>query len=112
MSEKRLESSSRIEQGDWGAFLNTFSTENRGRAVSVEIVGMDIGDQPLDSGAKLDAIAYDPAGKGNAVVISVDAGTHHPIHGVTEVWAARTTTGEIVALEFVDQDGRRTILRM
>jgi len=112
MTEKRLKGSSRIDSGDWQAFLGTFSNENRGRSIRVEVVGLDVGDQTLVSGAKLDAIAYDPAGKGDDVVISYDAGGHHPIPRVTELWAARTTEGEIVALEFIDATGRRTILAL
>ena len=66
MTEKRLEGSSRIDRGDWQAFLGTFSNENRGRSIP----------------------------------------------RVTELWAARTTEGEIVALEFIDATGRRTILAL
>jgi len=85
MRGKRLESSSRIDDRDWQGFLNTFSIKNRGRAVSVEVVGMDIVDQPLASGATLEAIAIDPAGKGDDVGISFDSGMHHPIYAVSEM---------------------------
>lgn len=112
MSGQQTQESSRIDARDWPAFLNTFSNENRGRPVNVVVVGEGVGEQTLAAGALLDGIAYDPRGKGDAVVISFDAGGRHPIHAVTELWLARTAVGEIVALEFVDETGRRTILRI
>ena len=112
VSGRQAQDPSRIDAGDWQAFLSTFSNENRGRPVNVEVVGEGVGEQPLAAGALLDAIAYDPHGKGDDVVISFDAGGHDPIHAVTELWLARSAVGEIVALEFVDETGRRTILQI
>jgi Family of unknown function (DUF5335) len=112
MNKGAATKSSRVDSDDWGAFLSTFSTEKRGSKVDVELVGPNVGDQPLASSAQLDAIDYDPADKGNDVMISLGGGSGHVIRGVTELWTARNDNGVIVALEFVDQEGVRTIVRL
>jgi hypothetical protein len=103
----------KIDRGRWSEFLSTFSNGNRGRSVSIELVGMEVGDQPLVEAAPLLAIDYDPERKGDNLVISTGREVvdyTHTINGPTEIWEAQGDEGEVQALEIIDRSGLKTIL--
>jgi hypothetical protein len=103
----------KVERGRWSEFLSTFSRGNRGRSVSIELVGMEVGDQPLTEAAPLLAIDYDPERKGDNLVISTGRDVvdyTHTINEPTEIWESQDDNGEVQALEIIDKSGSKTIL--
>ena len=90
-----------------------FSNGNRGRLVAIEVADMAIGDQPLTEAAPLFAIDYDPANKGDDLVITIgrDAvGYSHKISAPAEIWELQDDNGKVVSLEVIDRNGSKTIL--
>ena len=105
--------SKRIDQGRWSAFLSMFSNGNRGRMIAVEVVDMANGDQPLTEAASLLAIDYDPADKGDDLVITTGrdgVDYSHTISDPVEIWESQDDHGKVVALEVIDRDGAKTIV--
>jgi hypothetical protein len=113
MSNDSPATTKEIPAESWEAWLDTFSNGNRGRPVSIELVGDEIGDEPLAKGVPLVAIDYDPVDKGNDFVISYGqeaAPTRHIIEAPVRLWQAQAANGLVVSLQIEDQSGRRTIL--
>jgi hypothetical protein len=74
---------------------------------------MSIGDQPLTDAAPLFAIDYDPANKGDDLVITTgrdEVDYSHKISAPAEIWESQDDNGKVVALEIIDRDGAKTIL--
>jgi hypothetical protein len=102
-----------IDQGRWPEFLSIFSNGNRGRLMTVEIVDQEQGNQPLANAAPLFAIDFDPAGKGDDLVITtgrdaIDA--THKIRAPSEIWESQDDNGKVTAVEIIDRIGNKTIL--
>ncbi len=103
----------KIDQKRWSEFLSMFSNGNRGRMVAIEVADMAIGDQPLTEAAPLFAIDYDPANKGDDLVITTgrdEVDYSHKISAPVEIWESQDDNGKVVALEIIDRDGAKTIL--
>jgi hypothetical protein len=103
----------KIDQERWLEFLSMFSNGNRGRLVGIEVADMAIGDQPLTDAAPLFAIDYDPANKGDDLVITTgrdDVDYSHKISAPAELWESQDDNGKVVALEIIDRDGAKTIV--
>jgi hypothetical protein len=103
----------KLDQERWSEFLSMFSNGNRGRMVAVEVADMDIGDQPLTDGAPLFAIDYDPANKGDDLVITTGRDKvdySHKINAPAEIWELQDDNGKVVSLEVIDRSGGKTIL--
>jgi hypothetical protein len=103
----------KIDQGRWFEYLSMFSNGNRGRLIAVEIAAMAIGDQPPSDAAPLFAIDYDPAGKGDDLVITTgrdEVDYTHTISGPAEIWESQDDNGKVLALEIISQSGSKTIL--
>ena len=105
----------KVDIGRWSDFLVIFSESNRGRSISIEVVNASIGDQILMKGSPLSAIDYDPAGKGDDLVIStgresIDAS--HRIDGPEEIWELQDDNGKVIALEIVGSGGTKTIVSL
>jgi hypothetical protein len=76
----------------WGEFFDQFLDGNRGRHISIEIIGGELGDAELVQNAPLMAMIYDRPGKGDDLVIEVgqDEVTYaHTVDLPTEVWLYR-----------------------
>jgi hypothetical protein len=102
-----------IDQGRWSEFLSMFSNGNRGRLIAIEIADMADGDQPLADAAPLFAIDFDPAGKGDDMVITTgrdDVDYTHKISDPLEIWESQDDNGKVMALEVIDRNGSKTIL--
>jgi hypothetical protein len=96
----------------WGEFLSLFSNGNRGRRVSIETISSEA-DNPLVSRAPLLAIDYDPAGKGDDVVVSLgrdELEASHVVKAPQELWEAQDENGKPVGLEIVAAGGEKTVL--
>lgn len=103
----------KIDRGRWGDFLSIFSNGNRGRTVAIEVADPATGAQELTDAAPLFAIDYDPAGKGDDLVITTgrdEVDYTHTISAPAEIWEAQDDNGKVVALEIIDQSGSKTIL--
>ena len=102
-----------IDQGRWSEFLSMFSNGNRGRLVAIEIADIADGDQPLSDAAPLFAVDFDPAGKGDDMVITTgrdDVDYTHKISDPLEIWESQDGNGKVTALEVIDRSGSKTIV--
>ena len=103
----------KIDQGRWLEFLSMFSNGNRGRLVAIEVADMSNGDQPLTDTSPLLAIDYDPANKGDDLVITIgrdEVDYSHKISAPVEIWEFQDDNGNVVALEIIDRDGAKNIV--
>ncbi|HYW80828.1 MAG TPA: DUF5335 family protein [Thermoguttaceae bacterium] len=104
-----------VSQESWPEFFVTFSADNQGRKVGIEVIDEETGEERLTKAASLLAVGYDPEGKGNDIVIATghDAVDYtHTIVAPTEVWEEEDDNGNIVSLEITDQSGVRTVLNV
>jgi hypothetical protein len=103
----------RIPLERWSEFCDTFTNGNRGRLLSMEIIGDDVGDLPLTKSTPFAAIDFDSLSKGDDFVISYGSEaptTSHVITAPVELWEAQDVNGRVVSLEIVDLNGHKTIL--
>ena len=104
--------SKKIDQERWPEFLSMFSNGNRGRLMAIEVANLADGDQPLANAAPLFAIDFDPAGKGDDLVITtgrdkIDA--THKISAPSEIWELQDDNGKVTAVEIIDRIENKTI---
>ena len=98
----------------WEEFCDTFTLGNRGRTVSIEIVGFEVGDQVLANSVPFSAIDFDTLYKGDAFILSYGSAAPLTTHSITvpaEVWQTQDENGVVVAFEIIDIDGRKTIIK-
>jgi hypothetical protein len=103
----------RIPAERWEEFCDTFTQGNRGRSVSIEIVGYDVGDQKLADSVPFSAIDFDTLFKGYAFILSYGSAaplTTHTIPVPAEVLQTQDENGVVVALEIIDTEDRKTII--
>ncbi|MBE9122495.1 DUF5335 family protein [Tychonema sp. LEGE 07199] len=99
----------------WGEFFDQFTDGNRGRHISIEIIGSEVGDAALIKNAPLHAMVYDRPGKGDDLVIEVgkDVVTYaHTIDSPTEVLTGQNSSGVIVAMSIADAAGTQTLIQL
>ena len=99
----------------WAEWSVTFTDGNRGRLLKIELVGDEVGAEPLVDGAALVALDYDPADKGNNFVISYGVETapsSHVVAGPTAVWQAQDESGLVVSLDIEVEGGNRTVITL
>ncbi|MEH2439145.1 DUF5335 family protein [Nostoc sp.] len=93
----------------WGEFFDLFSSGNRGRYISIEIIDSELDNAELIQNAPLMAMVYDRPGKGDDLVIEV--GKHevtyaHTIDSPTEVLTGQDSNGVMIAVRISDAAGR------
>ena len=99
----------------WGEFFDQFTDGNRGRRISIEIIGSEIGDAELIKNAPLHAIIYDRPGKGDDLVIEVgkdEVSYAHTVDSPTEVLTGQNSNGVMVALRITDAAGTQTLIQL
>jgi len=99
----------------WGEFFDQFSSGNRGRHISIEIIDSELGDAELIQDAPLMAMVYDHPGKGDDLVIEV--GQHevtyaHTIDSPTEVLTGQNSEGVMIAVRISDAAGTKTLIQL
>jgi hypothetical protein len=112
-----------IDQARWSEYLNQVTAGNRGRRISLDVIGgarvsPDSKDDlsPVAIGltdAPVLSLEYDPVNKGNAIIISsgVDEVVYeHAVEGPAELTASLDPDGRLDSLEILDQNGARTKL--
>lgn len=95
-----------IEFSDWQGRLQTFTNGNRGRTGSI-LVGTSI----LVEFKPLISVNYDPVGKGNDMVLSLEGYTH-VIDGPEKMYVIEDHHGMVKTLEIVDDKGNTTQLNL
>ena len=91
------------------AFSKRFLMSGSPTAADVEVVGRNIGDQPLATGARLLGVDYDP--HTNALELELGSGEHRA-YKPREVWAVEEADGFISGLEIVRRDGARELVNI
>ena len=95
-----------IEQDSWQDRLQTFTSGNRGRTSAIAAEGMTVVEnKPLVS------VDYDPVGKGDDMIISVE-GMTHTVFAPKELYIIEESNGVVSTMEIVDKKGNITYLRL
>jgi hypothetical protein len=103
----------KVSQDQWPDYFVSFSNGNRGRSVSLEVFDPEAGGSGVRSQGKLIGVDYDPAGKGDDIIVTTgedEIAYSHTIQGPVEVWQAQHENGQVGALEIVDQNNSKTVL--
>jgi hypothetical protein len=99
----------------WGEFFDQFSDGNRGRHISIEMIGPELGDAELIQNVPLMAMIYDRPGKGDDLVIEVgqDEVTYaHTVDSPTEVLTGQDSNGLMLAVSISDAAGTKTLIKL
>jgi len=111
----KIDLSKSVPREDWGKFFDRFSTDHRGRHISIEMIDAELGDEELIKNSPLLAMIYDRPGKGDnlAIEIGKDEMTYgHSIDSPTEVLTGENSNGEIIAIWIAEASGRKTSIEM
>ncbi|WP_377481141.1 MAG: DUF5335 family protein [Microcoleus anatoxicus] len=111
----KIEINKSVPRERWGEFFDQFTDGNRGRHISIEIIGSELGDAELIKNAPLMAMVYDRPGKGDDLVIEVgkDEVTYaHTIDSPTEVLTGQNSNGVVIALRISDAAGTQTLIEL
>ncbi len=111
----KIDLSKSLPREDWGKFFDQFSTDYRGKNISIEMIDAELGDEELIKNAPLLAMIYDRPGKGDnlAIEIGKDEMTFgHSIESPTEVATGENANGEIMAISISEASGRKTLIKM
>ncbi|WP_333382023.1 DUF5335 family protein [Microcoleus sp. B4-D4] len=111
----KIETNKSVPRERWGEFFDQFTDGNRGRHISIEIIGSELGDAELIKNAPLHAMVYDRPGKGDDLVIEVgkDVVTYaHTIDSPTEVLTGQNSNGVIVAMSIADAADTQTLIQL
>ena len=95
-----------IETSEWQDRLQSFTSGNKGRTSAIAAEGMTLAEnKPVTS------VDYDPVGKGNDMMISLE-GFSHTVNAPVELYITQESNGVVSTLEIVDQNGVSTFLRL
>jgi Family of unknown function (DUF5335) len=111
----KIDISKSVPREQWGEFFDQFSDGNRGRHISIEVIGSDLGDAELVQNAPLMAMIYDRPGKGDDLVIEVgqDEVTYaHTVDSPTEVLTGQDSNGLMLAVWISDAAGTKTLIKL
>ena len=104
-----------IPEDRWLEFFDQFSDGNRGRHISIEILGSELGDEELIQNAPLMAMVYDPPKNGNKLTIETgkDEVTYaHTVDSPTEVLTGQDANGIMLAVQIRDATGVPTLIKL
>jgi hypothetical protein len=104
-----------VPREQWGEFFDQFSDSNRGRRISIEMLGEELGEAELVQNAPLMAMIYDRPGKGDDLVIEVgqDEVTYaHTVDSPTEVLTGQDSNGLMLAVWISDAAGTKTLVKL
>ena len=99
----------------WVEFFDQFSDGNRGRHISIELIGSELGDEELIQNAPLMAMVYDPPEKGDKLTIEIgkDQVTYaHTVDSPTEVLTGQDANGIMLAVQIRDAAGTKTLIKL
>jgi Family of unknown function (DUF5335) len=104
-----------VPREQWGELFDQFSDGNRGRHISIEMIGSELGEADLIQNAPLMAMIYDRPGKGDDLVIEVgqDEVTYaHTVDSPTEVLTGQDSNGLMLAVSISDATGTKTLIKL
>lgn len=104
-----------IPRSDWPAYFGGLSVQYQGWKVMIEVLGRDLGDQPMQHGPPLQGISYETKGsEAGSILIEVgdtpDEYTTHLIKHPGAVWVALVAPGAEVDMQFESDDGVTTLM--
>lgn len=111
----KIDISKSVPREQWGEFFDQFSDGNRGRHISIEIIGEELGDAELIQNAPLMAMVYDRPGKGDDLVIEVGQDEviyAHTVDSPTEVLTGQDSNGLMLAVWISDAAGVKTLVKL
>jgi hypothetical protein len=111
----KIDISKSVPRERWGEFFDQFSDGNRGRRISIELLGGELGEAELVQNTPLMAIIYDRPGKGDDLVIEVgqDEVTYsHTVDSPTEVLTGQDSNGLMLAVSISDATGIKTLVKL
>jgi Family of unknown function (DUF5335) len=111
----KIDISKSVPRERWGEFFDQFSDGNRGRRISIEMIGGELGDAELVQNAPFMAMIYDRPGKGDDLVIEVgqDEVTYaHTVESPTEVLTGQDSNGLMLAVWISDAAGTKTLVKL
>ncbi|WP_421659017.1 DUF5335 family protein [Leptothermofonsia sp. ETS-13] len=114
MATETIEINRQISRADWLEFFDTFTNDNRGRLLTIELLDQELGDQELIKAAPLWAIARDPTEKGDVVMIETGRETvsyAHTIDAPIDVWVGQDENGVVLVLKITDAKGNHILLK-
>ncbi len=115
MSNQHILSNQQISPDRWLEFFDQFTHDNRGRLIKLEIVNRERGDEILIENAPLWSLVYAPVPQGNKLTLATgeeEVTFAHNILAPKIVWSAKDETGQVVALEIIDESNAQTILSL
>ena len=83
--------------------------------LSLEVLDSESGDSGQAKQGKLLAVDYDPVDEGNDFVVTTgvdEVDYTHTIEAPVEVWKVQQDSGEVAALEIINQNNVKTILSL
>lgn len=89
------------------AFSKKFLMSDSVQSADVEVVGTDLGDQPLAKKVRLLGVDYDP--HTNALELELASGDHRA-YKPREVWAVEEADGFVSGIQIVREDGAREVV--
>jgi hypothetical protein len=104
-----------VPNEQWEKFFDEYTSANRGRHISIEVIDAELGDEELIKNAPLLAMIYDRPNKGNNLAIEVgkDEMTYgHSIDTPTEILTGENSKGEIMAIWITEATGRKTLVKV
>jgi Family of unknown function (DUF5335) len=99
----------------WLEFFDQFSDGNRGRHISIEILGAELGDLELIQNAPLIAMVYDPPKHGNKLTIETgknEVTYAHTVDSPKEVLTGQDANGIMLAVQIRDATGVPTLIKL
>ena len=91
------------------AFSKKFLMADSTESADVEVIGTDVGDQPLANKVRLLGVDYDP--HTNALELELESGDHRA-YKPREVWAVEEADGFISSIQIVRDDGARELVNI
>lgn len=98
----------KIDRSRWAPFLDTATKSLAGKRAEIEVVSLDLGDQIEAEWIPLIGITYDP--KDDLIEIALE-GLDHLIRSPRELFIDYSVGDVAAALEIIDADGRRQIVK-
>jgi uncharacterized protein DUF5335 len=106
-----------IPKDQWLPYFNDFSKRHYGWGVTLEVLGSDLGDQPVAQGPPLQGLSYEKAGSeaGDILVEIGDAGFPYEVHHVDRprrVLVTDSDPGAETDIRIESEDGVVTLVRL
>ena len=96
-------------QNYFDSFSKHFLLQESTNAADVEVLTSELGDQFVAEGARLMGISYDPHTRSIDIEIESD---DHRVYNPSEVWVIEEEDGFLKAIEMVQPDGTREVVRI